>query len=304
MWVLFREDSERTWLPPGFEFLSGLPEFKRKRRNLVVFQAWIDDSGTKGTGKVLMLGGLFGRAQTLAVVADRWERELRARLPLPIGYFKADEARDLDGEFQHWRRKARDEKVRRLAAVIDRHDTLMVFCAVDLSAHKQMERYVGRPLTDAKRHPYNQPYLIASMGVLLNVAYEMTQQPSGEKVEVIFDEQLTFKRDVQFHYEAMRGIAPDWLAKVLPSQPLFRDDRDFVLLQAADLLMGTARMTVEKASRWPVIEWKHLRASKFRKTYAAEELSAMTVHTMAKGYGVPEDRFKVTIVRPPSDGEA
>src|SRR5262249_42742841 len=157
-------------------------------------------------------------AQTLATVADQWERELRSAVPLAIRYFKTDEARNLSGEFNYWRTEARDQKVRRLAALIDRRDLLMVYCAVDLGAHGQMESVAGAPMRDAKRHPYNHPYLLASAGVVLDVAHSLAGQFYGEKVELIFDEHATFKRDVQFFYDKIRENAPEWMLNTLPSQ--------------------------------------------------------------------------------------
>ena len=92
----------------------------------MAYQVFIDDSGTKGTGVLLMLGGLFGTAEAMAIVADQWDRELRAHIPLPVRYFKAYEARSLSGEFADWRPEGRDQKVRRLASIVDRDDLLIM----------------------------------------------------------------------------------------------------------------------------------------------------------------------------------
>ena len=75
-----------------------------------------------------MLGGLLGKGETFAALADDWERESRAHIQLPIAYFKAEEARNRDGEFRHWRYCRRDEKSRRLASLIDRENLVMVSC--------------------------------------------------------------------------------------------------------------------------------------------------------------------------------
>lgn len=298
---MFRE----AWLPKGFEFLSGLPGVKRRRRRLVVFQAFVDDSGTKGTGKVLMLGGLFGKAEAFARLADDWEKELRAKIPLPIKYFKTDEAANLDGEFRHWRYARRDEKVRRLSALIDRQDFLMIYSAVDLQPHETMEHYVGAPAEDRKRHPYNQPYLMAALAIMMNVTAEARIRRLKEPVEQIFDQQLVFKEDVRFLYDVMCKNALDWMKDCLPSEPVFRDDLDFIVLQAADLLMGNARLYVERRlTKWPTIEWKHLKASGAAKIYDADELMSLTAGHLSRQTGIPrevlEQRFKKAIRRPSS----
>ncbi len=47
--------------------------------------------------------------------------------------------------------------------------------------------------------------------------------------------------DVYKDYVASLGDAPDWAA-VMPFQPTFSDDKSLVLLQAADMLAGEARL--------------------------------------------------------------
>lgn len=287
-----------VWLPKGFEFLSGLPERQRRKRQIVTLQAWIDDSGTKGTGKLLILGGLMAPADVLADIADEWDRELPARIPLPISYFKADEARKLSGEFQHWRTEARDEKVRRMASVVDRDDVAMLFCAVDLGAHRTLEEHVGEPATDAKHHPYNNPYLLTTFSIVMAVAQEMHRRKSHERAEVIFDEHVVFKEKVRLFYDLLLKNAPASMREWLPVEPMFRDDKAFVLLQAADLLASSARMVVEKTPGWTHIEWKRLRVSPFCKTWAAEELSELSRAPLARKLGLPESALNFTVVRP------
>lgn len=306
---MFRESAkpEVLWLPRGFEFLSGLPEPKRKRKRLLVFQAFIDDSGTKGTGRTLFLGGLFGSAEAFASLSDRWDMELRARIPLSIGYFKAEEARNLDGEFRHWRYSRRDEKVRRLAAVLDRDDITMVYSSVALQPHSTMEYYIGKSVVDARRHPYNQPYLLALATIVLNVALEVRQRGGDQRVEIILDEHVIFQRDAAKVFEQLCEVAPDWLKRLLPNQLYFRDDREFIPLQAADLLMGHFRMTAERQTRWPKLDLGKLTVSPFRKMYGAEDLSKLTAMVISRSTGIPEgiirDRFRRDIILPESMGD-
>jgi hypothetical protein len=292
---------EVVWLPRGFEFLSGLPERKRRKRNIVALQAFIDDSGTKGTGKVLMLGGLMASAEALATVADTWDRELRAHIPLPIGYFKAYEAQQLDGEFSHWRVEGRDQKVRRLASVVDRDNLVLVMSTVHLGSHRLMESVIGQ-VEGTKKHPFNQPYLLALLSVMFTIAKEMWFQHRGEKVEVIFDEQLTFKADAKEQYRIVREeIAPEWFRQCMPVEPLFRDDRDFVVLQGADLLMGNARMVVEHTPRWPQIDWQKLKVSPFCQPHWLESLADLTRTEVARRLDVPPEAVNINVV--PRDGE-
>jgi hypothetical protein len=192
-------------------------------------QLFIDDSGTKGTGKVLMLGGLLGSAEAHVAIAQRWDKELRAHLPLPIEYFKCSEARNLSGEFANWHPKRRDEKVVRLASVLDRDDVQVFFCAVDLGAHRPIESYVPEVADGTKHHSFNQPYLMAFLTVMIVAGIYMAQRRPEEKLEVIIDDHDIFRQDARTQYEIAIKAVPNALRKHLPVEPLFRNDRDFVM---------------------------------------------------------------------------
>ena len=242
----------------------------------MAIQSWIDDSGTKGSDGSLVLAGLIGPAERLAEVADQWDRELFANIPGRIRYFKADEARHLSGEFSHWREEARDEKVRRLAAIIDRDDLMILMTAVDLYAFGQMELIAGVPIADARHHPMNQPYILALYTVMVASGMEARRRNPTEKAEVIFDTHDKFRHIFQEQYPTLLEVLPEPLRAVMPIQPWFRDDKDFVLLQCADLLAGHIRMTSEKDPGWRLaVDFKQLRVSPFSVIFDHERLKAM-----------------------------
>ncbi len=278
-----------------------MAEQKRRERRIVALKAFIDDSGTKGTGKVLVLGGLMGSAEALADIADRWERELRSKVPLPIAYFKAAEARGMTGEFADWSRKSRDQKVLRLSSIIDRDDVFMIQGAVALVPHRHTEQVIGK-LTDAKFHPLNQPYLLALLLAMLAVTMEAARRRLQQKVEVVVDEHVIFRKDALAMWEMVREISPPHLREFMPIQPLFRDDREFVVLQAADLLMGHERMFVEKVSRWPQIEFKKLMSSPFSGVADAKKLGGMTAREIERRLNLSPNSLRVS-VRPLGGGE-
>jgi hypothetical protein len=293
---VFRDASEVVWLPRGFEFLSGLPEIRRRRRPVVALQAYIDDSGGKGTGKLLLVGGLLASAEALASLTDQWERELRAELPHRIAYFKASEAQNMRDEFAHWSRKGRDEKVRRLARLLDRDDLVMVYGGVDLLAFRQNEAVFAEYRSKSKHHFLNEPYLMALLSALLTIGTEAHR--FNQPVEIVVDDHSVFKAAAREHYAALLEKVPEWLRKRLPSELYFRDDRDFVVLQAADLLMGHLRMGVEKVSRWPELEFDKLKATPFGNYQWAKPLGEIAAREMERRSGLPKNFLRVTVHRP------
>ena len=61
---------------------------------------------------------------------------------------------------------------------------------------------------------------------------------------MILDEQNVFRQDIYATYPIMVeqiAIAGKDVRDVMPAQPFFRDDKEFLPLQAADLMAGTIR---------------------------------------------------------------
>ena len=108
----------QSWLPPQFEFLSGLSEPERRRRLLLPIQAYIDDSGVKGTHAVFVLAGFMGNAERWAEFSDAWSDYLK--LAPSVRYVKMNEAVKLNGEFRSWKPEERDRKLAGCADIINR----------------------------------------------------------------------------------------------------------------------------------------------------------------------------------------
>ena len=234
-----------VWLPKGFEFLAGLPERKRRKRPIVIFQAYVDDSGTKGDGPVMVIAAIVGAAEVWAEVSDAWDKELRSSATGRLAYFKEDEAHHLSGQFRHWRPEARDVKVKRFSNIVDRPDLFVVWYALDLDSHRAASKFAGKPFKDAKRHGGNQPYLLLMPTVIMAVATATRQRnPAHKRVELFLDEHNVFKADILNGYpdmlRALETIDPA-VRERMPSQPWFRDDSEFLPLQAADLIAGSVR---------------------------------------------------------------
>ena len=106
---MFRE----SWLPKGFEFLSGVPESERRRRKLVTIQVYVDDTGLDGRSPYFLFSALYATVPDWAAFSDRWKLVLD-EYPR-ISYFKMDEAADFKGQFYGWSESKRNLKLMRLA---------------------------------------------------------------------------------------------------------------------------------------------------------------------------------------------
>lgn len=184
-----------------------------------------------------------------------------------------------------------------LASILDRSDLKMIMCGVDLAPHRQTEEVTGE-VTDAKRHPLNQPYLLALLLALFTIAKEASK--SKEKFEVVIDEHVIFRQDALRFWNITRDMAYPELRELIPVQPLFRDDQQFFALQAADLLMGHARMTVEKTSRWPALDFRNLRPCG---TFAdAKSLGEIGARQIERRLNLPENSIQIKVGYPDGRG--
>ena len=225
------DDGGEPWLPRQFEFLSGLPIDKRKGRYLAIIQAWIDDSGVKGTDPVFVLAGFIARADLWAKFSDEWSKTLN-EWPT-IEYLKMNEAAKLDGQFRGWSVAARDEKLRKLVAVLVRNAPRRAIHFTYDTADFQKYR-VPRILP-----PIADPYFEGACGIMAGVCYDEIDLGVPEEVEIIFDEHSIFRPRLHLWYPLLKAryeLYDPALKGVLPMQPLFKDDKKFVPLQAADVV--------------------------------------------------------------------
>jgi hypothetical protein len=224
-------DDRDRWLPRGLEFLSGLPTEKRKRRVILVMQAFLDESGVKGTHPIFTFAGFIGRAERWAEFSAKWVRWLQAEPR--IEYLKMNEAVKLKGQFQSFTAEERNQKLRGGVAILKQYPQQAIQVSVDVADYQaRLEEHQPKSIRD--------PYFLAFFGILSGVCYELIDTGVPEQIEIIFDEHSIFKPRINFWYPIVRddiGVLHDpALANVLPPSPIFKDDFEFVPLQGADVL--------------------------------------------------------------------
>jgi hypothetical protein len=265
-----------SWLPKGFEFLSGFPERIRRKRLILTLQAVFDDSGTRGQGRFMAMAGVLGDADVIAALADDWDRHLRSAVHGRIRYFKLDEAVTLDGEFRHWDERKRDDKIREMARVVDRYDLFQIAVAIDLDAY---ESIIGPWSELSGNHSLRHPYLTLCEYVLSASMTVGVERGCTKPMEIVYDEHTKFRPMFASAYGDYREVSredPERFA-VMPIQPWFRDDLEFVVLQAADMLAGETRLLPVEDKPAPLVEGlcPKLKATGHFKLITADDLRAL-----------------------------
>ena len=201
-------------------------------------QVFVDDSGTDLQESPAVLAGVLARAEDWLAFSDAWEAALQE--PPSIRRFKMSEAAKLGGPFGYFTQEQRDDKLRRLAAVVSVLRPTVFRTSIDLPG---FEAAVGPVLTP----PLNQPYFHLNYAMVWRVAFQMAICHQIDPFEIIFDRQVMHEQGVGLWYAPFcdlvkrlgdaEGPSSIWVPAraLLPDQPLFRSDDQFVPLQCADL---------------------------------------------------------------------
>jgi hypothetical protein len=225
-------------------WLSGLPTEARKRRFLLALQIYVDDSGTEGTHPVVSLAGFFGQAEKWAEFSDEW-RAWADRAPA-IRYLKMKEAVKLRGEFGRFRAVERDWKLKGFMRIIRQFADKAIYATVDVSALH------ARP--EIRDNVLGRSYWGMFLAILAGVCDELIEAKTYplEPFEIIFDRQVNYEPKIRIWYPCLRRLYIESIdpvaEKLLPNEVLFRDDKEFLPLQAADVIAWHFRMLKEGQS--------------------------------------------------------
>jgi hypothetical protein len=266
-------DGTRPWLPEGFAFLSGLPEAARRRRKLMPVQAFVDDSGGKGHSLFFVLAGLIADSEDWAAFSEQWSKCLA--LSPPIKRFKMREAAGCSGEFYNWRADARDDKLRALCRIINQHARLLTYTIIDLNA--LAETWARHSWTFS-----NDPYFWPFQNTIMNACFSLWDIGLRERFEIIFDENVIFGPRAKVWYPAIRQLVqlrePD-AHRIMPIDPMFRSDDEFLPLQAADLFAWLLRNGFDNPKNrpfpWILDELSLIQETEYSQFYDKERMEAV-----------------------------
>lgn len=155
-------------------------------------------------------------------------------------------AAHFEGAFKGWSFPDRDERVRRLAEIVNDYKLTAIHCSADVAAYAE----IIAPMHTGGRSTYRRttaskalrdPYFICFQSMIMAVCYELLEQDVSGRFEIIFDENVVIGPRVRAWYPVIRSFMEAQEQKVMPIDPIFRDDDEFVPLQCADLLAWLVR---------------------------------------------------------------
>jgi hypothetical protein len=193
-------------------------------------QVFVDDSGGKGQGRYFIMAGLIAHSDHWAAFSDEWRACLSAHPA--IRYFKMRQAAAYSGEFHRFSEMARNEKLRALARIINRYAQIATFSTIDLDAHAE----TWATKTDK---PLNEPYFWPFHNTIMASCFELWDIGWRERFEIVFDDQVIFGPRAKAWYPVVRDaltIREPEASQIMPVDPLFRSDLEFLPIQACDLI--------------------------------------------------------------------
>jgi len=201
-----------------------------------MLQVFIDDSG-RGQGPAFVLSGYLASPE----VWERFSREWHAELATEpsVKYFKMKEAASRTGEFAGHKRELVEFRVSNLVGIIERNGLKGVTVAVDREAFADIVVPYANTLPD---HPkaikmFANPYFLCFYYLIVMLLYAQKNLGAVEPVDFIFDEQGKEGRAIRDYWSVLRAMVPedDVRDTMMAAEPVFRDDKTFLPLQAADL---------------------------------------------------------------------
>lgn len=203
---------------PIAALVCGYPGIHRSRRQLLVWQAYVDDSMTDG--KVLVLGGLVSSVAAWEAFSVEWDDRCR-HAGWPI--FKMA---------QVWSRRHNPdvwEHAKWHYFTIRDHVGGAICATVLLTGFQDSVRKYRLTKTAAAN-----PYTWAFKGIISGLSSNQREWGLDEPVDFIFDERGE-EKDVREGWDTFAATIPAEQRAILGRKPNFEDDKEFRPLQAADM---------------------------------------------------------------------
>ena len=209
-----------------------MPKSAREKAQIVVLQAYIDDSQGGSDRDFIVLAGYASTPAKWEAFSDAWDDYLRMRPVWP--YLKMSErAQNPDEENWH--------KLKAMHRLIEEHVELEITVFVDREMHDRVlkEVRIPGPLPGHYGYVHFTPSLYHHSAISLLVVDLMDHlERDGfrHQINFVFDTQLEVMTMAQEAYHMYRASREELGRKFICDPPIFKDDKKVMPLQAADFL--------------------------------------------------------------------
>jgi hypothetical protein len=165
-------------------------------------------------------------------------------MPPAIEYFKMKEAWACTGQFQKFSTKQRDERLQKLTSLIVDHRPLALR---EVICYEHYNRHFKGKIAKGMDYPY---FLCVENIIGLLIVHQLNELwHPNDPVDFIFDEQGKESDVIQRSWRFTVENAPPRFKPLLGQRPIHRDEKEFLPLQAADLLAWQSRRFYDEKAR-------------------------------------------------------
>jgi hypothetical protein len=221
--------------------VNGFEVDKYEDRVRHMLKAYFDEGEDE---KVFLIGGWLADIAEWDKFSQAWTNELK--VAPSIEYFKNNEAMGLKEQFAGWTEPQRNEKLLALARRVANHELTGFVGGVGLATFKNL--FGGSILPKKTLRSiikYTEPYHFACQGVVaVTLGYQVLEAKNlSDRVDFVFDEGVKFLDDCVANYPRLKNVLPP-KASTIAGTIDSGNDRKIPALQAADLLVGQALMSL------------------------------------------------------------
>jgi hypothetical protein len=207
----------------------------------MVLQAYIDDSGTQGKEPFFSLGGFISTSGKWAEFADVWKAELDRKPSISHFSMRSAFSPDLDGPFKGWEQPEIEKKVTEFVKIIKTYAQMRVSCSLRRDDYKQTIKKGWFPSR------IDHPYFVCFWRLIIATVTYAHRSRWNAPLDFIFDEQGAMGSETVKWYPYIKKVAPEPHKPYFGSPPIFRDDKIFLPLQAADLYAWSIRRRLRES---------------------------------------------------------
>jgi len=199
-----------------------------------MLKAFIDDSGSGGDSPWYVLAGYIGTVEGWDSLEGQWQSILEQ--PPKLEYFKASEAESLrpDGQWAGVTEAQRDLKLDAFTEVIRCYARVAIHVRVKQADYDEVVKHAVAP-------KFDNPYFFLFGGIITAMIGMEKRFGQNEPMEFVFDnmaDRKRFERPSMLVYGELQNMA--YFAGRI-ANVIYRDEKVFLPLQAADLLAWQVR---------------------------------------------------------------
>ena len=209
------------------ELVCGYTSHLRAGKPLAFLKAYADDSGSDLGDRRLFIAGYLNSTWQWSLFADAWHEELME--PPSVQYLHMVEANALRGQFAGWGKEARDQKLQSLLRVIRQFEPISFEFSINRVEVEQL-------LAPNAPRGLASPHFAGILRIVIGIAEFMARDGYKGKIDFIFDTQDGVSTDIALFWDELMKSFPRSARNAISGPPIFRDDKDLMPLQAADML--------------------------------------------------------------------